>query len=144
MESLMERKMKLVLGYKSDDDYYLITPKKVKMEKILKAIYDNTGMRKNSFADLEVKKFFSDLFSNAVDLKDIYNEYYIDEYDSFKQFLYNHETMDNEFIDMVNLSENDTLWDLKYQINNYGVKDIIGYDNENLPILNCFLEGIQV
>lgn len=136
--------MKLVLGYKSDDDYYLIAPERVKVEKILKAIYDNTGMRKNSFADLEVKKFFSDLFSNAVDLKDIYNKYYNEEYDSFNLFLYNHETMDNKFINMVNLSENDTLWDLKYQVNNYGVKDIIGFDNENLPILNCFLEGIQV
>ena len=114
------------------------------MEKILKAICDNTGMRKNSFADLEVNKIFLDLFSDAVDLKDIYNKYYAEEYNSFKEFLYNHETMENEFIDTVNLSENETLWDLKYQINNYGVKDIIGFDNENLPILNSFLGGIQV
>lgn len=136
--------MKIVLGYKSDDDYYLITPEMVKMEIILKAICNNTGMKKNSFADLEVNKIFSDLFSNAVDLKDIYNKYYAEEYDSFKKFLYNHETMENEFIDTINLSENETLWDLKYHINNYGIKDIIGFNNENLPILNCFLEGIQV
>lgn len=127
-----------------ESDYYLIAPEGVEMNRIIKVVYDNTGMRKNSFADLQVQKIFSDLLYCAVDLKYNYKRYYIEEYDSFREFLYQKETMEYELIDSIYLRENDTLWKLRYQINSYNVRDIIGYENENLSMLNCFLEGIRI
>ena len=127
-----------------EDDYYLITPEGVGLNRIIKVVCDNTGMRKNSFADLQVKKIFSDLLYCAVDLKSNYRKYYVEEYDSFREFLYQKETMEYELIDSMHLQENDALWKLRYQMNSYSVKDIIGYDNENISMLNCFLEGIQI
>lgn len=127
-----------------EDDYYLIAPEGVEMNRIIEGVCDNTGMRKNSFADLQVQKIFSDLLYCAVDLKYDYKKYYIEEYDSFREFLYQKETMEYELIDSMNLEENDTLWKLRYKMNSYNVKEIIGYDNENISMLNCFLEGIQI
>lgn len=141
MESLMGCKMRIV---GTETDYYLIAPDGVVMNRILKSIYDNTGMRKNSFADLQVKKIFSDLFQCAVNLKYNYKKYYIQEYDSFQEFLYQKEMIEYELIEFMHLQENDALWKLRYDINSYSVKDIIGYKNENLLMFNGFLEGIQI
>ena len=114
------------------------------MERILRAISYNTGMRKDSFADREVKRFFSDLFGSAVDLKTVYKKYYIKEYDFFHDFLYQKENIEYEKITSLELNEGDTLWKLRYEINDYGVQNLIGYSGENLPLLNHFLEGIQL
>lgn len=127
-----------------EDNYYLISPNGVEINRILENVCENTGMRKNSFADLQVRKIFSDLFRCAVDLKSCYRKYYIEEYDSFREFLYQKETMEYELIDSMNLQENDTLWRLRYEINSYSVRNIIGYDNENISMLNHFLEEIQI
>ena len=67
---------------------YLIAPEGLEMDSILEAVRNHTGMRKGSFADRQVKRIFSDLFCNAFDLKSCYRKYYIEEYDSFREFLY--------------------------------------------------------
>lgn len=127
-----------------EDNYYLIAPEGTEMAQILKAVYSNTGMRKNSFAEREVKRFFSDLFSCAIDLKAIYKKYYMKEYDSFDEFLYQKENFEYEEIESLGLNASDALWKLRYKINSYGVKSLIGYSCENLPLLNHFLEEIPL
>lgn len=128
----------------ADEDYYLIAPQGVELNKIMQAVNDHTGMRAGSFADLQVKRIFSDLFRGAMDLWSIYGNYYIEEYDSFREFLYQREGMEYESIDSIQLQKEDTLWKLRYGINNYGVKDLIGYENENISILNHFLKGVPI
>lgn len=136
--------MRLVGMVGADAEYYLIAPKGKQMKEIIEAVCENTGMRKNSFADLQVKIIISDLFHCAEDLKYNYNKYYIEEYDTFEEFLYKKETMEESFIMSINLQENDTLWRLRYEINSYSIRDIIGYENQNLSVLNRFLEGISI
>lgn len=128
----------------TEETYYLICPEGSDINRILETVYNNTGMRKGSFADREVRKIFRNLFDCAVDLKACYSKYYKEEYDSFGDFLYQKETMEHEEIDSMKLQDGDALWKLQYEINSYGVRDIIGYENENLPLLNLFLEGIRI
>lgn len=126
------------------DKYYLIAPRGLEMDSLLGTLNSHTGMRKDSFADMQVKRIFSDLFCNAVDLKVCYRKYYIKEYDSFREFLYQKETLEYDTIDSMGLQEGETLWELRNAISGYNVRDLIGYENENLPLFNCFLEGVPI
>lgn len=123
--------------------YYLITPEGIMMNYLIETIFDNTGMRKGSFADQQIKKIFSSLFQGAVDLKHIYNKYYSKEYDSFREFLYQYKTFEYDFIDYVSLSDGDTIWELR-QKSLDGIEELIGYNNEKLPLFNQFLEEIRI
>ena len=126
------------------EKYYLIAPEGLGVYGILEVLSNYTGMRKDSFADMQVKRIFSDLFRGAVDLKACYRKYYIKEYDTFREFLYKKATMEYGAIDSMELREGEALWELKYTINGYNVRDLIGYENENLPLFNDFLEGIPI
>ena len=126
------------------EKYYLIAPEGLGVYGILEVLSNYTGMRKDSFADMQVKRIFSDLFRGAVDLKACYRKYYIKEYDTFREFLYQKETLEYGSIDSMELREGEALWELKYTINGYNVRDLIGYENENLPLFNDFLEGIPI
>ncbi len=126
------------------EKYYLIAPEGLGVYGILEVLSNYTGMRKDSFADMQVKRIFSDLFRGAVDLKASYRKYYIKEYDTFREFLYQKETLEYGAIDSMELREGEALWELKYTINGYNVRDLIGYENENLPLFNDFLEGIPI
>ena len=126
------------------EKYYLIAPEGLGVYGILEVLSNYTGMRKDSFADMQVKRIFSDLFRGAVDLKACYRKYYIKEYDTFREFLYQKETLEYGAIDSMELREGEALWELKYTINGYNVRDLIGYENENLPLFNDFLEGIPI
>lgn len=139
----MEVKMKIITGFNVSNDYYLLAPEGIMMNRLLESIFDHTGMRKNSFADQQVRKIFSDFFQGAVDLKYIYKKYYDKEYDSFREFLYQYKTLDYEFIDYASLSDSDTIWDLR-QKSIDGIEELIGYNNENLPLFNRFLEEINI
>ena len=126
------------------EKYYLIAPEGLGVYGILEVLSNYTGMRTDSFADMQVKRIFSDLFRGAVDLKACYRKYYIKEYDTFREFLYQKETLEYGAIDSMELREGEALWELKYTINGYNVRDLIGYENENLPLFNDFLEGIPI
>lgn len=126
------------------DKYYLIAPEGLEMDILLGILSSRTGMRKDSFADMQVKRIFLDLFCGAVDLMDCYRKYYIKEYDSFREFLYQKETLEYDTIDSIGLQKGETLWELRYTISGYGVRDLIGYENENLPLFNHFLEEILI
>lgn len=88
-------------------------------------------MKKNSFADKYVIKIFSDLLIGAVDLGKRYRKYYSIEYDTLHQYLYRKEMLDENLIDNFELSENETVWKLRYKNNT-----ILGYENENLEVIN--------
>ena len=106
------------------EKYYLIAPEGLGVYGILEVLSNYTGMRKDSFADMQVKRIFSDLFRGAVDLKACYRKYYIKEYDTFREFLYQKETLEYGAIDSMELREGEALWELKYTINGYNVRDL--------------------
>ena len=134
--------MELIIG--QEESYYLISSEGKTSSEILDSILSNAGMRKNSFAEDQIKLLFSNLLHGAVDLKKIYKGYYIDEYDSFREFLYQKETLEYSWIDSLQINEMQTLWEIRYWLNDYGIRDLIGYEQENLKMINEFLETIQV
>lgn len=52
--------------------------------------------------------------------------------------------MEYDTIDSMGLQEGETLWELRNAISGYNVRDLIGYENENLPLFNRFLEGVPI
>ncbi|MFR8987573.1 MAG: hypothetical protein ACLVIS_02535 [Dorea longicatena] len=117
--------------YVSDEECYIKTRKEFDISSFIERIKANSGMKKNSFADKYVIKIFSDLLIGAVDLGKRYRKYYSIEYDTLHQYLYRKEMLDENLIDNFELSENETVWKLRYKNNT-----ILGYENENLEVIN--------
>ena len=117
--------------YVSDEECYIKTRKEFDISSFIERIKANSGMQKNSFADKYVIKIFSDLLIGAVDLGKRYRKYYSIEYDTLHQYLYRKEMLDENLIDNFELSENETVWKLRYKN-----KTILGYENENLEVIN--------
>lgn len=126
-----------------EDEYYLKSDSEIKMADILELVYKNNGMRKGSFAEKYVIKILSDLLFGAIDLKRKYQKYYANEYKSLSEYLYKKELLEKEMIDALNLNESETIWKLRFATNNYSIKEIIGYEDENLGIINQTLEYMQ-
>ena len=66
-------------------------------EKLNLALDVKLSMRQNSFAERYSKKIFQILFQNAIDLKQQYEKYYAEEYESFEKFLYQKELWDKQW-----------------------------------------------
>lgn len=113
--------------------YYLIMDQNIEPSMILSGIIDNSGMRKGSFADDQVIHIFKGLLMGASDLRHMYDTYYSEEYSSFGEYLYKKEKFSEDFIK--HLADNETIYALRYTVNNYSLRDIIGYENENLDII---------
>lgn len=126
-----------------EDGYYLKSDSEIKMVDILKLVYKNNGMRKGSFAEKYVIKILSDMLFGAIDLKRKYRKYYANEYKSLSEYLYKKELLEKETIDALNLNESEAIWKLRFATNNYSIKEIIGYEDENLGIINQTLEYMQ-
>ena len=123
--------------------YYLKSDCELKLTEILEHIHMNNGMRKESFAEKYVVKILSDMLMGAIDLNREYQKYYSKEYESLAEYLYKKELFEKKAIDQLNLSECETLWKLQFNRNNYSIKDIIGYEDQNLGVINQTLEYIQ-
>ncbi len=126
-----------------EDGYYLKSDSEIKMVDILELVYKNNGMRKESFAEKYVIKILSDMLFGAIDLKRKYRKYYANEYKSLSEYLYKKELLEKETIDALNLNESEAIWKLRFATNNYSIKEIIGYEDENLGIINQTLEYMQ-
>lgn len=127
----------------AEESYYLKSDCELKLTEILEHIHMNNGMRKESFAEKYVVKILSDMLMGAIDLKREYQKYYSKEYASLAEYLYKKQLFEKKTIDQLNLSECETLWKLQFNRNNYSIKDIIGYEDKNLGVINQTLEYIQ-
>lgn len=125
--------------FKINGKYYLRIQRESKIEEILEHIIENTGMRKGSFADKYVVKIMTGILYGAVDQRVRYERYYSKEYISFKDYLYNKELIDRNTIETLALQENETLFMLCLTDNDYSITNIIGYEDENLSLINRLL-----
>ena len=108
----------------------------------LERIRQHNGMKKESFAEWYVISILTDLISGAVDLNEIYRRYYSEEYESFEEYLYKKELLEIETIIGIKLRSDQSLWRLRFTRNNYSIKSILGYEDENLQIINKTLEYV--
>lgn len=115
---------------KNDEECYLKTEFGFDLLYFIEKVKANSGMKKNSFAERYVIKIVSDLLIGAVDLGKKYQKYYSIEYDTFSQYLYKKEMLDSGLIERFNLQE-ETIWKLRSKNDT-----ILGYNNENLAIIN--------
>ena len=105
-------------------------------------IREHNGMKKGSFAESYVIKILMDLISGAVNLGEKYKKYYFEEYESFEEYLYKKELLETEVIQSIKLGTDESLWILRFTSNNYLIDSILGYEDENLQIINKTLEYV--
>lgn len=127
---------------KIHENYFLKANSTLNISTLLKQVQCHNGMKKGSFAENYVVKIISDLLNGAINLGDRFTKYYFDEYDSFETYLYKKELFESEMIEKLELKPDETLWMLRMLTNNYSIRDIIGYEDENLQIINQTLEYI--
>lgn len=127
---------------KIEDDYFLKTDSEFCVSVFLERIRQHNGMKKESFAEGYVIRILTDLISGAVDLNEIYRRYYSEEYESFEEYLYKKELLEIETIKGIKLRSDQSLWRLRFTRNNYSIKSILGYEDENLQIINKTLEYV--
>lgn len=128
---------------KIQDRYYLRMKSGLHISDLLEMIQQKNGMRDGSFAEEYVIRILTDLLSGAIDLGERYRRYYSEEYESFDMFLYKKELFELEDIRKLKLGIDDSLWMFRFTTNNYSIEKILGYEDENLPIINQTLEYIN-
>lgn len=137
-----ERVIKMCRILNIQETYYLILLNSVTPEKILRAVEENSHMRKKSMADYYTKKIMHGILNCAINLCDKYEKYYKEEYNTFNEFLYKKELIDEFYIKKISLKDSEILWKLNFSSNDYSIKSLIGYENENLVIINQILGDI--
>ena len=125
-----------------DESYFLILDKTVSPDALLERCRKRSGMKLNSFADMYVNKIMSGILGGAIDLYGRYMKYYSEEYDTFSDYLYQKELFEKDFVETINLGKEENLWKLNFTRNDYSIKSIVGYENENLSIINIMLEEL--
>lgn len=125
-----------------EDTYFLKANSEFSISDLIEMIRQHNGMKKESFAEGYVVKILTNLISGAVNLDEIYRRYYSEEYESFEEYLYKKELLEIETIQSIKLEPSESLWRLRFTSNNYSIKSILGYEDENLQIINKTLEYV--
>lgn len=132
----------MALFFASDDSFYFLVDKTITVNFILKKIDEYSGMRKGSFADFYVKKIINQLLRGASNLSDIYSKYFVDEYESFDEYLFKKELFDMELLDKISSFKNASIWKLNLSCNDYSVKNLLNYDIDIKHIIEKMIEDI--
>lgn len=118
--------------------------KGITMQKFEEALKNQLAMRKGSFAEHYSLKIFRNLFQYAHDLRQEYEEYYCEEYDSFSEFLYKKELWEKSNIRDAALADGDTVLKLHIQSSSYNMETLLDYDDSVLSMIIRTLEGIDL
>lgn len=127
---------------KTEDTYFLKADSMFDVSNIIEMIQQHNGMKKGSFAEGYAIRILTDLIAGAVNLGEIYRKYYFEEYESFEDYLYKKELLEIDTIQSIKLVASESLWRLRFTSNNYSIKSILGYEDENLQIINKTLEYV--
>jgi len=128
---------------KVEETYYLKTDLKFNLSDFERKIQNHNGMKRGSFAEEYVIKILTDLIAGAIDMGEKYAIFYHEEYASFEEYLYKKELLEKDTTQNINLKANESLWRLRFTSNDYSIGSILGYDDENLQIINQTLEYID-
>lgn len=125
-------------------EYVCKVHKGFNMQKLEEALSNRLSMRKSSFSEQYSLKIFRDLFRYARDLRQEYEEYYREEYDSFSEFLYKREFWKASDIKEAALAENETVLKLRISSNSYNLNTLLEYDGSFIEMIIQTLEGIDL
>lgn len=113
-----------------------------------KEFYQNVvfqGIRHGSFVDRCMHKILRDIFRYAVNVRDEYELYYRDEYDSFSDFLFQKELLGRDIADTLGKNVSEQLYRLYLDLNDYNTDNLLlGYEDDynELNRINRILEQI--
>lgn len=127
-----------------DGQYYCKVRNGFNLEELEAYLFKNLEMREESFASQYTKKIFGDLFKYARDLRQEYQDYYAQEYDSFEAFLYHKELWRHTCIDSFALCPEETVLELHPHQSNYNTNSLFYYDETGLAIINQMLEEVPM
>ena len=105
---------------------------------------EQLSMRRGSFAAQYTEKIFRDLFLYARDLRKEYHDYYVQEYDSFERFLYQKELWEQWIIDMLKLTLDETVLELRPRLSNYNAESLMDYEESGMETINQVLKEIAL
>ncbi|MBC3798618.1 hypothetical protein [Acetobacterium tundrae] len=128
---------------KLQDRYYCVVNEEFTYDQLESRFIEKSKTRKGSFADGYLKKIFKDMFNYAKDLKKEYLEYYSEEYDNFRNFLYQKELLDYYEIESLEIDDKQTLLRLQIDLNNYNMRTLLEYEDDTFEILNQIMEDIK-
>lgn len=111
----------------------------------LEAVLDETlHMRKESFAERYSMMIFRALFQNAFDLRQEYQDYYAEEYESFERFLYQNKHWNPKDIRQLDLTPDQTVLELSPIQYSYNIDNLLTYGESGINIINQELEDISL
>ncbi|MHC1695654.1 MAG: hypothetical protein AB9835_10385 [Eubacteriales bacterium] len=111
----------------------------------LETVLDETlHMKKESFAHHYSMKIFRALFQNALDLRQEYQDYYVEEYESFERFLYQKKLWNPNDIRQLNLNQDQTVLELSPIKYSYNIDNLLDYGESGIDIINKTLEDISL
>lgn len=130
---------------KINDDFYCIAKRDINFDTLKEKFLKLSKVRKNSFAENYLKKIYNCMFTGYIDIKEIYRKYYIDEYESFEQYLYNKELLSEQEIKQLRqyFKEIYTIYKLNIDSNSYNVSGYFKYDENMIKNFNLLIERLD-
>lgn len=128
---------------KFNEKFYFIVNIETSYEQLEFKLLKKSAIKKDSFAYIYVKKIYKDIFTNAIDLKNEYLEFYSKEYDDFEIFLYQKELLEHNEITKLQITDTTTLLKLQMDLNNYNISNLLEYEDGMIEYINEILEDIE-
>ncbi|WP_061320065.1 hypothetical protein [Clostridium botulinum] len=123
--------------------YYCIMNQRCTIDFAKEAYMNKAKVIKGSFAERYTESIFNNMFSNSIDLKVDYRDFYKEEYSDFETFLYQKELFSKREIMDVNIGKDETLLKIEMDINSYNAGTLFEYENGFIDRFNQMLEGID-
>lgn len=128
---------------KVDEKYYCIMKQSCTIDLAKEAYMSKANLVKGSFAETYTETIFKNTFCNAINLKDEYNDFYIEEYGDFETFLYQKELFSKQEIMELDVDEDKTLLKIDMHLNSYNASHLFEYEIDFIDYFNQMLEGID-
>lgn len=130
---------------KISDEFYCIAKEDIDFDTLKEKFLKLSKVRKSSFAENYLKKIYNCVFTSYIDIKEIYRKYYIDEYESFEQYLYNKELLGKKEINQLKkyCKESYNIYKLNIDSNSYNISGYFKYDENLIKNFNLLIERLD-
>lgn len=132
--------MKIV---KIGNTYYCIMNQNCTIDFAKETYMNKARVIKGTFAGKYTESIFNNIFSNAIDLKVDYRDFYEEEYSDFETFLYQKELLSKREIMDLNFDKDKTLLKIDMHTNSYNAGTLFEYEDGFIDRFNEMLKGVD-
>lgn len=118
---------------------WLVSSKKVDTKMLADEILKRLAFTKNSFSYEISKSILENLFFVGTDLRDEYSNYYLEEYEDFRDYLYYKKLISYEVMDDIGVGFETYIYELPSGINSYNLAALIyedEYDQDEFDLIS--------